>query len=130
MKMKIQKLLIKTVEEHWDGYKNNYDFYILGNRIMMREVIDFCTGKPHDVIPKPEELFWTPDKEFEGVWCFISDGGTGWDLMSPDSDYNYYGRKHFGQSGFEFQESLFKNFEKAGLLVEKHDPTRYNVYKN
>ena len=76
--------------------------------------------------PKAEEIFFVPpNKEHQGNWCFMCDGGLGWEWMNYESDWNY--RK---ENPWEFSELCSENFEKAGLFVEPYASWRYDVYKN
>ena len=72
-----------------------------------------------------QELFHVPSKEHQGNWCFLCDGGTGWEWINPDSDYNY-GSKDC----WKFQERCIKNFEKAGLRMESYASWRYDLFKD
>ena len=75
--------------------------------------------------PKGEELFHVPSKEHQGNWCFLCDGGTGWEWINPDSDYNYRSK-----DCWKFQERCIKNFEKAGLRMESYASWRYDLFKD
>ena len=72
-----------------------------------------------------QELFHVPDKEHQGNWCFLCDGGMGWEFISPDSDYNYRSK-----NAWKFQERCIKNFEKAGLRMESYASWRYDLFKD
>ena len=83
----------------------------------------------HELVPiaktKAEEIFWVPDKEHEGHWCFMCDGGWGWEWMNWESDWNYKSK-----NPWEFYELCSENFEKAGLMIEPYISCIYHVYKN
>ena len=84
----------------------------------------------HELVPiekaKAEEIFFVPpNKEHQGNWCFMCDGGLGWEWMNYESDWNY-GK----ENPWEFSELCSENFEKAGLFVEPYASWRYDVYKN
>jgi hypothetical protein len=74
---------------------------------------------------KSEKIFWVPDKEHEGHWCFMCDGGLGWEWMNYESDWNYKSK-----NPWEFSELCSENFEKAGLFVEPYASWKYIVYKD
>jgi len=83
----------------------------------------------HELVPiaktKAEEIFWVPDKEHEGHWCFMCDGGLGWEWMNWESDWNYKSK-----NPWEFYELCSENFEKAGLMMETYASWKYTVYKD
>tara|TARA_R100001086_G_C11630626_1_gene201529 strand:+ start:114 stop:482 length:369 start_codon:yes stop_codon:yes gene_type:complete len=122
MKAKIKSILLKTIKEYnKDLNKGNDSFtaFIDGDYIKSEWDIGMDSG------PIKEEWFFVPDKEHQGNWCFMCDGGMGWEMMNCDSDYNYKSK-----NPWKFSELCSENFEKAGLFVEPYASWRYDVYKN
>ena len=101
LKPKIEKVLVKTINEHYDFYKA----YAENDKILVE-------WKDPDMNKNgPEEWFFVPDYDHEEEFCFTCDGGHGWDAMNPyDADYPDY----------DFEVKLDKNFEKAGLFCEPY----------
>ena len=111
LKPKIEKILVKTINEHTEGF---YKAYVENDKIMVK-ITD-----PDFADTKPEEWFHVPEWDHQEDWCFMCDGGTGWQLMNPcDADYPDY----------EFEGKLDKNFKDAGLFCEPYASWKHIVYK-
>jgi hypothetical protein len=111
LKPKIEKVLVKTINEH---FKDFYKAYVENDKIMVK-MID-----PDFVKEKADEWFHVPKWEHQDDWCFMCDGGMGWELVNPcDAEYPDY----------EFEEKLDKNFQDAGLFCEPYASWKHIVYK-
>ena len=111
LKPKIEKVLVKTINEHYDFYKA----YAENDKILVE-------WKDPDMNKNgPEEWFFVPDYDHEEEFCFTCDGGPGWDAMNPyDADYPDY----------DFEVKLDKNFEKAGLFCEAYASWKHCVVED
>ena len=111
LKPKIEKILVKTINEHSKGF---YKAYVENDKIMVKMTVPDLTDF------EPEEWFHVPEWDHQEDWCFMCDGGTGWQMMNPCSaDYPDY----------EFEEKLDKNFQDAGLFCEPYASWKHIVYK-
>ena len=111
LKPKIEKVLVKTINDYFEG---TYKAYMEDNKVMVTpDTVDPDFNKYG-----PEEWFFVPEYDHEEAYCFMCDGGHGWDLVNPcEADYPSY----------DFEEELNKNFKKAGLFSEPYASWRHDV---
>ena len=108
LKPKIEKVLVKTINDH---FKGNYKAYVKNNKVMVEYT------NPVLAEDGPDEWFFVPEYDHEEAYCFMCDGGTGWDLVNPDeSGYAY-----------KFEEALDANFKAAGLFCEPYASWKHIV---
>jgi len=108
LKPKIEKVLVKTINDHYGCYKA----YVEDNKVMVaHEDPDLAKYGPY-------EWFFVPEYEHEEAYCFMCDGGGGWDAVNPcEADYPDY----------EFEVRLDANFKAAGLFCEPYASWKHIV---
>tara|TARA_R110000796_G_C14233376_1_gene396270 strand:- start:33 stop:377 length:345 start_codon:yes stop_codon:yes gene_type:complete len=107
LKPKIEKVLVKTINDYFKDQRA----YVENNKVMVEYT--------NPVLAKygPDEWFFVPEYDHEEAYCFLCDGGPGWDYVNPcESDY-----------GYGFEEKLDENFKKAGLFSEPYASWRHDV---
>jgi|TARA_R110000824_G_scaffold382125_1_gene575209 hypothetical protein len=110
LKPKIEKVLVKTINDY-APFKGNYKAYMENNKVM---VVD--TDPEYE--DKGEEWFFVPEYDHEEAYCFMCDGGYGWELVNP-CEANY--------PSYDFEEDLDKNFKEAGLFCEPYSSWKHIV---
>ena len=114
LRSKIEKVLIKTLKDYYNFgdytvYEKNGDIRVKDN-----EASAFSIKRGWD----DEVLAHVPGYGREDAFCFTCDGGYLWDLMNPClADYPNY----------EFEETIRKNFAKAGLFLEPYASWRFDI---
>jgi len=114
LKPKIEKVLIKSIKEWFDSdVGSEIRVFVEDNKVRVESDADYGLSLDDD-------WFFVPDYDHEEAWCFMCDGGMGWDYMNPD------------ESGYsnDFEESVSKNFKEAGLFVEPYASWKFIVTKN
>ena len=111
---KIKKILLKTLKNYFDF--GDYIIYEKDNEIRLKDndasVLDIERGWDDEL------LATVPEKNHEGEFCFLCDGGYLWDLMNPcQADYPSY----------RFEEIIYANFKKAGLFLEPYASWRFDI---
>ena len=110
LKPKIEKVLVKTINDHFKGY---YKANAYEGKIAVRNIADPEWAKKYG----NEEWFFVPEYDHEEAYCFMCDGGTGWDLVNPDESGH----------GYKFEEALDANFKAAGLFCEPYASWKHIV---
>ena len=107
---KIKKILLKTLKNYLGS--EDYIIYEKDNEIRLKNNDEY-------ILTDLDELLATvPEKNHEGEFCFLCDGGYLWDLMNPcQADYPSY----------RFEEIIYANFKKAGLFLEPYASWRFDV---
>jgi len=114
LRPKIKKVLIDTLKNYYAF--GDYTVYEKDNEIRVKdnEASAFSIKRGWD----DEVVAFVPEYDHEEAFCFTCDGGYLWDLMNPCSaDYPDY----------EFEETIRKNFEKAGLFLEPYASWRFDI---
>ena len=107
---KIKKILLKTLKNYLGS--EDYIIYEKDNEIRLKNNDEY-------ILTDLDELLATvPEKNHEGEFCFLCDGGYLWDLMNPcQADYPSY----------KFEEIIYANFKKAGLFLEPYASWRFDI---
>lgn len=112
LRPKIIKVLINTLKETVYSFDKDYTVYEKDGYIRVKHPNEFDLGASDD------ELCWIPPYDHNEAFSFICDGGYLWDLMNPcEAEYPNY----------EFEDTIFNNFEKAGLWLEPYASYRFDV---
>ena len=114
LRPKIKKVLIDTLKNYYAF--GDYTVYEKDNEIRVKDneasALSIKRGWDDEVVA------FVPEYDHEEAFCFTCDGGYLWDLMNPCSaDYPDY----------EFEETIGKNFEKAGLFLEPYASWRFDI---
>ena len=110
LKPKIEKVLVKTINDY---FKNIYKAAAYEGKIVVRDLVNKELAKKYG----NEEWFFVPEYDHEEAYCFMCDGGEGWDLVNPCESGLGYG----------FEETLDANFKAAGLFCEPYASWKHIV---